>query len=76
MEFAPSLDIVINETLPALQKVHNYNLYSWSGNNFILNALSSPISMQKKSYYADEETSLIIAIIRANFSLDQAVLIQ
>ena len=22
MEFAPSLDIVINETLPALQKVH------------------------------------------------------
>ena len=32
--------------------------------------------MQKKSYYADEETSLIIAIIRANFSLDQAVLIQ
>ena len=76
MEFAPSLDIVINETLPALQKVPNYNLYSWSGNNFIWNALSSPTSMQKKSYYADEETSLIIAIIRANFSLDQAVLIQ
>ena len=56
MEFAPSLDIVINETLPALQKVHNYNLCSWSGNNFILNALSSPTSMQKESYHADEET--------------------
>ena len=75
MEFAPSLDIVINETLPALQKVHVTFILEVAI-ILSLNALSSPTSMQKKSYYADEETSLIIAIIRANFSLDQAVLIQ
>ena len=75
MEFAPSLDIIINETLPALQKVHVTFILEVAI-ILSLNALSSPTSMQKKSYYADEETSLIIAIIRANFSLDQAVLIQ
>ena len=85
MEFAPSLDIVTNETLPALQKVHNYNLCSWSGNNFILNALLSPTSMQKESYHADEETFfknyfvaffhlLIMSFILANFFLGQAVM--